>query len=59
MRMKTFDCVEMMHRAGKRIGEKLEGMTLDEEAEYWQKRTAVLRKRQQTLRERREQEEAA
>lgn len=41
---KKFDCVEMMHQGGERIRREVEGMTLDEEVEYWKKRTDSLRR---------------
>lgn len=42
---KTFDCVEMKHNAAEKIQEKLTGMSSEEQLEYWQERTEVLRKR--------------
>lgn len=37
-RPKSFDCVEMMHRAGARILEETKGMSHEEELAYWRKR---------------------
>ncbi len=47
---KTFDCVQMQHRGGQRIMERLKGMTLEEELAYWKKGTEELRKRQKKVR---------
>ena len=35
---KTFDCVEMKHRGGDAIYQRLRGMTAAEQAAYWQAR---------------------
>ena len=50
---KIFDCVELQHRGGKKVQAKLAGKTLDEQAEYWERRGAELRKRKAGLVERR------
>ena len=42
---KTFDCVEMKHRAAREVQVKLAGMTLDEQVTYWERRGRELRKR--------------
>ena len=39
-KMKTFDCVEMMHRGASRIYEETKGMSVAEELAYWRKRHA-------------------
>ena len=52
-RKKRFDCVELQHRGGERIMAELEGMTREEQLEYWRKGTEALRKRQQELRKKR------
>ena len=35
---KTFDCVEMKHRAAEKVQARLAGMSLDEQVEYWERR---------------------
>ena len=35
--MKTFDCVEMKHRAQERIRRELAGATKEEELAYWRR----------------------
>ena len=32
---KDFDCVEFQHEAGRRIMEKLKGLTREQELDYW------------------------
>lgn len=46
---KNFDCVEMKHRGAERIREQTAGMTKAQLLEFWQKRSQVLRERQQRL----------
>jgi len=46
---KTFDCVEMMHKGAENVRRQVEGMTVEEEAEYWRLRTEELRRQQQEL----------
>ena len=48
---KTFDCVRMQHRGGERVMKELEGKSLQEQLEYWQKGTEDLRRHQQELRQ--------
>jgi len=43
MKKKTFDCVEMMHKGAERIRQEVEGMTIEEELEYWRQQTEALR----------------
>jgi hypothetical protein len=47
---KSFDCVEEQHRGGRRVSERLAGLTLDQKVAYWRERTEQLRKRQAGLR---------
>jgi hypothetical protein len=54
MRNKTFDSVEMNRRAQEAVLRKLEGMTPEEEIEFWQQRTAAMRTWQAQLRADRE-----
>lgn len=42
MKTKTFDCVEMMHRAARRIYSQTKDMTKAEELTYWEKRSDQL-----------------
>lgn len=44
---KTFDCVDMKHRAAEKLQAKLAGMTLDEQVAYWEERGAELRRRKE------------
>ena len=47
MKKKTFDCVEMKRRGADRVRKRLEGKTLKEQLEYWQKGTRELRRLQE------------
>lgn len=44
MKTKTFDCVEMKHKAGKKIYENLKDKTVEEQIEYWHKRSQEVKK---------------
>ncbi len=46
---KKFDCVEMMHQGAERIRRETEGMTLEEQLEYWRQATEELRRLQQEV----------
>jgi hypothetical protein len=46
MKRKKFDCVELQHRGGALVRERLAGMTIEEEVAYWRERTRALRQRQ-------------
>ncbi len=37
MKIKAFDCVEMKHKAGEQIYQKLKGKSVKEQIEFWQK----------------------
>ena len=50
MKKKTFDCVEMMHEGQAELQKKLDGMTAQEQREYWRKRTQELRALQEQTR---------
>lgn len=50
VRTKRFDCVEMMHEGAARVREETAGMTIEEQATYWEARTKALLARQATLR---------
>jgi hypothetical protein len=49
---KKFDCVEMMHGCGAAVQEKLKGMTVEEQARYWEQRNRELISEQERGRER-------
>lgn len=51
MKTKTFDCVQMKRQGAEQVMKQLEGKTVAEQIEYWQKGTEELKKRQQDLRE--------
>ena len=38
MKTKNFDCVEMKHRAARRIAARLRGMSRKQELSYWHER---------------------
>lgn len=46
---KTFDCVEMKRHGAERIYNQIANMTLKEQLAFWQERTDLLRKHQQTV----------
>jgi hypothetical protein len=50
MKTKKFDCVDMMHRGAELVRQRVEGMTIEQEAEYWRQRTKELRKLQRDQR---------
>ena len=43
---KDFDCVEMKHRGAERVLTETEGMTPEQELEYWREATESLRQAQ-------------
>jgi hypothetical protein len=43
---KGFDCVEMKHRGAERVLAEIEGMTPEQELEYWRQATESLRQAQ-------------
>ncbi len=43
MKTKTFDCVDMKHKAAERIRGEIAGMTPEEELAYWRRGTEELR----------------
>lgn len=49
MKTKIFDCVEMKRKGAERVVERIEGMTLEEQLNYWQEGTARLRERKNKL----------
>ncbi len=50
MKIKTFDCVEMKRRGAEKIYEKTQGMTAEEELNYWRQRTEELNQLQKQRR---------
>jgi len=46
---KTFDCVRMKRQGAELVMKQLEGKSLQEQLEYWQKGTADLRRLQESL----------
>lgn len=46
MKVKAFDCVEMMHRGAEEIGKKIRRMTKAQQIEFWRERSEQLRRRQ-------------
>ena len=46
MKTKTFDCVEMKRRGAELVQKHLEGKSLAQQLEYWQKGTDELKKLQ-------------
>jgi hypothetical protein len=47
---KSFDCVEMKNRGAEALRQKLAGMTLEQEIEYWRLRSEQFERDQQRLR---------
>ena len=46
MKTKTFDCVQMKRRGAELVHKQLEGMSLEQQLQYWQKGTDQLRELQ-------------
>ncbi len=51
--LKTFDCVEMKRRGAERIYNQTANMIPKEQLAFWQERTELLRKQQQTIKTKR------
>ena len=49
MKTKIFDCVRMKRQGAEQVMKQLEGKSLQEQLEYWQKGTEDLKRRQQKL----------
>ena len=47
MKTKVFDCVRMKRQGAEQVMKQLEGKSLQEQLEYWQKGTEDLKRRQQ------------
>ena len=52
MANKSFDCVEMKRRGAERVLAETEGMTPEQELEYWRKATEAFEREQRDLRSR-------
>ena len=39
MKKKKFDCVEMMHRAGRKIDQETNNLTLPQQVAYWRRKS--------------------
>jgi len=50
MKRKTFDCVRMKRQGAERVMNQLEGKSLQEQLEYWQKGTEDLKRLQRKAR---------
>jgi hypothetical protein len=50
MTTKTFDCVEMKRRGAEALRQRLAGMTLEQEIEFWRQRSEEFEREQQRLR---------
>ena len=46
-----FDCVAMKHRSAENIQQKLMGFSLEEELEFWEKRSVELKNRKEKIKE--------
>lgn len=44
MKTKKFDCVEMKREGARKVFEATKDMTVEQEVEYWQKRTEAARR---------------
>jgi hypothetical protein len=50
MKTKTFDCVEMKRRGAELVRQRLAGMSLEEEIDYWRRRSEEFQREQDRLR---------
>ena len=50
MKTKTFDCVNMKRQGAEQVMKQLEGMSLQEQLEYWKRGTEELKELQKKLR---------
>lgn len=50
MKTKAFDCVEMKRRGAESLRQRLTGMTLEQEIEYWRQRSEDFQRDQERLR---------
>ena len=47
MKTKTFDCVEMKRRGAARIYEETKDLSLEEQIEFWRRRSEAFRREQE------------
>ena len=59
MKTKKFDCVEMKRQGALRVHERLKNMTIEEQIEYWRRRSEEFEKEQARLRSQAEAESSA
>lgn len=50
-RNKSFDCIEMKRRGALKIHERLASMSIEEQVEYWRRRSDELRRREAASRD--------
>jgi len=50
MKTKAFDCVEMKRRGAESLRQRLAGMTIEQEIEYWRRRSEEFQREQERLR---------
>lgn len=50
MKTKPFDCVEMKRRGAELVRQRLAGLTLEQEIEYWRQRSEQFQRDQERLR---------
>jgi hypothetical protein len=53
MKTKAFDCVEMKRQGAAIVQEKIAGMSVKQELDYWRRQTNALRKRQNQIQRKR------
>ncbi len=49
MKTKTFDCIEMKRRGAARIHQRTKDLTLEQQIDYWRRRSRVFRNEQERL----------
>jgi hypothetical protein len=59
MKTKNFDCVEMKHLGAEKIREKIQDMTREQEAAFWNERTQALRQHQANVKQRKKSDKSA
>jgi len=58
MKVKKFDCIQMMHRGAEEVQKKIRGMTKKEEIAFWRERSRTLIRRQSKIEGERKHEPA-
>ena len=48
MKKKKFDCVEMKHRAGRKIDQETKNLTFQQKVAYWRRKSEAASRRQAT-----------